>query len=173
VKLLHLVGQFIGTTTHFAATKLHVSAHWWWFCCGPKHVAVLTAKWIVVLDGKSGYASLVHILGIPTDSVQYLVTCCSVICRTAHMREWIANWMEQMAFTRGRKNPETKTPLNVHDIKGLLTMFESTEVAAKFTLISVHVTRSEHRSYAYVNSLDSHPPNSAKGKKVLLSLSKP
>jgi len=29
------------TTTHFATTPLHVSAHWWWFCCGPKHVAVL------------------------------------------------------------------------------------------------------------------------------------
>jgi hypothetical protein len=81
--------------------------------------------------------------------------------------------MEQMTFTRGRTQPETKTPFNVYDIKGLLTMLASTEAAAKFTLMTVHVTRSEHRSYAYVNSTDSHPPNSAKGKELLLSLCKP
>jgi hypothetical protein len=81
--------------------------------------------------------------------------------------------MEQMTFIHGRTQPETKTPFNVYDIKGLLTMLMSTEVAAKFTLMTVHVTRSEHISHAYVNSMDSHPPNLAKGEEVLLSLSKP
>jgi len=70
--------------------------------------------------------------------------------------------MEQMNFTRGRKQPEMKTPFNIYDIKGLSTMLVSTEEAAKFTVITVHVTRSEHRPYAYVNSMESHPLNSAR-----------
>jgi len=81
--------------------------------------------------------------------------------------------MGHMPFTSGCTQQETKTPFKVYDIKGLLTVLVSTEVAGKFTLITVHVTRSEYRSYAYVNSMDSHTPNSAKGNEVLLSLSKP
>jgi len=86
----------------------------------------------------------------------------SFICRTAHVGGWTENRMGQVNFTRGCTQQETKTPFNVYDVKGLLTMLVSTEVAAKFTLITVRVTRSEHRSYAYVNSMDSHPPNQQK-----------
>jgi hypothetical protein len=80
--------------------------------------------------------------------------------------------MGQMPFTRECTQQETKTPFKVYDIKGLLTVLVSTEMAAKFTPITVRVTRSEYRSYAYVNSMDSLSPNSAKGNEVLLSLSK-
>ena len=63
-----------------------------------------------MLDGKSGYVSLVHILGIPPDSVQYLVTRCSVIYMSDRPRARMnreqngVNDLHTRAYATGNEN---------------------------------------------------------------------
>jgi hypothetical protein len=44
--------MFQSTTEPSSGCQTLFKKAWWWFCSGPKHVAVLQLKWTVVLDGK-------------------------------------------------------------------------------------------------------------------------
>jgi len=63
-----------------------------------------------VLDGKAGYASLVYILGIPPDGVQYLVTRCSVIymsdrpCARMNREQNAASDLHTRVYATGNEN---------------------------------------------------------------------